>query len=374
MKRKFFNCGLIATLATLAACGGGSDVPQETPKSFETITIKTQDIEVPIEYSATLVGKNDVNIMPQISGQLMRVCVTEGQRVTPGTVLFVIDQREAQLAVDNAMANLTAAQAAVKTAQLEYDSNKNLHGQNIVSDYVVNSSLNSLNQAKAAVAQAQSAVNNAKVNLGYCTITSPVAGIVGVIPVNPGTQVSPGTLLTTVSGTSEIKAQFSISENDMISFASETNESLDVLLKKLPSVKLKLKDGTMYNREGRITTYSGAVDRATGAVTCTAMFPNPDGVLFSGAQGTVIYPYKASNVVVIPESALVRLQDKTLVYKVGADSCATGTIITYASTGNGKDVVVLSGLQQGDCIVGTGANNVREKQQVIFPEAPAAAK
>lgn len=371
IRRNLLGCCMCAGLAMLVACGGG-DESQTYPASFETITVKTQDLVVPFEYSATLVGKNDVSITPQCTGQLMKVCVIEGQRVSAGTVLFVIDQRDAQLAVETAAANLTAAHAAVKTAQLEYDSNKNLHAQNIVSDYVVNSALNNLNQAKAAEAQARAAVDRAKVNLGYCTITSPVSGIVGTLPVNPGDQVSPGVLLTTVSGTAEMKAKFSITENELNNLANASgNETFDQRMAKLNAVKLKLKDGSEYPIEGRITSYAGAIDRATGSVTCIATFPNPDGKLFSGAQGTVVYPYKASNVIVVPTSSIVRLQDKTLVYKVGADSCATSAIITYEDAGNGKDVVVTSGLKPGDRIVGTGANNVREKQQVIFPSSPA---
>ena len=369
MKVKLLSCCLLAGATMLVSCGGSDNEGAEvTPSSYETITIKTQDIEIPYEYSAKLVGKSDVSIMPQCSGQLMKVCVVEGQRVSPGTVLFVIDQREAQLAVETAIANLSAARAAVKTAQLEYDSNRNLHAQNIVSDYMVNSALNNLNQAKAAVAQAESAVNNARVNLGFCTITSPVSGIVGALPVNPGEQVSPGTLLTTVSGTAEMKARFSISESELQEISkSSTAATPEEHMRQLPPVKLKLKDGSMYELEGRVSSYTGAIDQATGSVTCIATFPNPEGKLFSGAQGTVVISTKASDVIVVPEASIVRLQDKTLVYKVAPDSTAVGTIITYADAGNGKDVVVTSGLKTGDRIVGTGANNVREGQQVIFP-------
>ena len=104
----------------------------------------------------------------------------------------------------------------------------------------------------------------------------------------------------------------------------------------------------------------------TGSVACKATFPNPDGVLYSGIQGTIIIPLDVKNVMVIPQAAVVRLQDRSLVYKVQPDSTVTAVTITAESSGNGKDVIVTSGLEVGERIVTIGANNVYEGQQVIF--------
>ena len=110
------------------------------------------------------------------------------------------------------------------------------------------------------------------------------------------------------------------------------------------------------------------VDAATGSLGAKASFPNPDGHLFSGIQGTVVLPFAEKDVMVIPQTAVVKLQDKQLVYKVQPDSTATAITVTTADTGNGKDFIVTSGLNVGDKIVTIGANNVTEGQQVLFPE------
>lgn len=126
-------------------------MPKETKSSFETMTVEKQNITVPVKFSAKLKGQSDVTISPQVSGQLMQICVSEGQQVKKGTTLFVIDSRNAQLELEAAQANLTAAEASANSAKLEYESNKNLFAKNIVSRYMLDNSENSYKQAQAAV-------------------------------------------------------------------------------------------------------------------------------------------------------------------------------------------------------------------------------
>jgi outer membrane protein TolC len=141
-------------------------MPKEKPSSFETMIVAKSDIEVPVKFSAKMKGQADVTIMPQVSGQLMKIYVTEGQQVSKGQTLFVIDSRNAQHELESAKANLQAANANLQAAQsqansakLEYESNKNLYEKQIVSNYMLESSLNTYKQAQATVSQAQAAVN-----------------------------------------------------------------------------------------------------------------------------------------------------------------------------------------------------------------------
>ena len=113
---------------------------------------------------------------------------------------------------------------------------------------------------------------------------------------------------------------------------------------------------------------SGVVNAATGSLTLKVSFPNPEGHLYSGIQGTVVILLGEKDVVVVPQNAVVRMQDKSIVYKVQADSTATAIDVTTADTGNGKDFIITSGLNVGDRIVTTGANNVTEGLKVLFPE------
>ncbi len=351
----------------LASCS--LDMPQQTDSSFETMTIKKTDIELPYKFSARMKGQNDVTVTPQVSGQLMKICVTEGEQVKKGQTLFIIDSRNAQLELEAAQANLQAALAQENSAKLEYESNKNLFDKKIVSSYMLNNSENSYKQAQAAVAQARAAVNRAKVNLGFCTISATVSGVIGEIPVRIGDQVSPTTQLTMLSGNTTMYAEFSVTEAVVESMVKEGVKGADVdeYIAQLPEVTFVMKNGTEYPHKGRVVSMSGVVDAATGSLTSKVSFPNPNGHLYSGIQGTIVMPFAEKGVIVIPQFAVVRLQDKSQVYKVKADSTATAVEVTTHDTGNGKDFIVTSGLSEGDMIVTTGANNVTEGQKVLFP-------
>ena len=357
------NLLILAAAMMLTACG--MDVPKAVPTSYQTMTISKSDITVPLKYSATLKGTADVTITPQISGQLMEVCIVEGQQVKKGDVLFRIDSRNAQLELESAEANLLAALAQESSAKLEFESNSNLYSKGIVSKYVLDNAENKYKQAQASAAQYQATANRARVNLGYCTITAPVNGVIGSIHVFAGDQVSPGTYLTLLSGNTKMYAEFSVSESVL---EERANGDADGSLENFPDVTFLFKSGTEYNQKGRITSITGTVDRTTGALTCKATFPNPNGVLYSGIQGTVVIPFDVKDVMIVPQNAVVRLQDKSLVYKVGPDSCAYSAIVSTVGISSGRDLVVTSGLEVGDVIVTEGANNVTEGQQVLFPE------
>ena len=358
-------CGLGVVLG-LVSCN--LDMPKETKSSFETMTVKKSDIELPYKFSAKMKGQNDVTVTPQVSGQLMKICVTEGQQVKKGQTLFVIDSRNAQLELEAAQANLQAALAQENSAKLEYESNKNLFEKKIVSSYMLNNSENSYKQAQASVAQARSAVNRAKVNLGFCTITATVSGIIGEIPVRIGDQVSPMTQLTMLSGNTTMYAEFSVTESIVEAMVQEGVKANEVekFIANLPPATFVMKNGTEYPHKGRVVSLTGVVNAETGSLTCKVSYPNPDGHLYSGIQGTIVMPFAEKSVIVVPQYAVVRLQDKAQVYKVKADSTATAIEVTTEDTGNGKDFIVTSGLKEGDQIVTTGANNVTEGQKVLF--------
>ena len=359
---------MLGTIAGLVACN--IDMPKETQSSFETMIIKKSDIEMPYRFSARMKGQNDVTVTPQVSGQLMKICVTEGQQVKKGQALFIIDSRNAQLELEAAQANLQAALAQENSAKLEFESNKNLFDKKIVSSYMLNNSENAYKQAHAAVAQAQAAVNRAKVNLGFCTITATVSGIIGEIPVRIGDQVSPMTQLTMRSGNTTMYAEFSVTESIVESMVQEGMNASDVekYINQLPDATFIMKNGTEYPHKGRVVSLTGVVNASTGSLTSKVSFPNPDGHLYSGIQGTVVMNFAEKGVIVIPQYSVVRLQDKAQVYKVQADSTATAVDVTMEDAGNGQDFIITSGLNPGDRIVTTGANNVVEGQKVLFPE------
>ena len=369
-KKKTLVLAAIIGTAVIGLTGCSIDMPKETQSSFETMTVKKSSIEVPYKFSARMKGQNDVTVAPQVSGQLMQICVAEGQQVRKGQTLFIIDSRNARLELDAAQANLQAALAQENSAKLEYESNKNLFEKKIVSSYMLNNSENSYKQAQASVAQARSAVNRAKVNLGFCTITASVSGVIGEIPVRTGDQVSPMTQLTMLSGNTTMYAEFSVTEAFVEAMVQNgiSKEDMNKYIASLPDVTFVMKNGTEYPHKGRVISLTGVVNSATGSLTAKVSFPNPDGHLYSGIQGTIVMSFAEKDVIVVPQNAVVRLQDKSQVFKVQADSTATAIEVTTADTGNGKDFIITSGLNVGDKIVTVGANNVTEGQKVLFPE------
>ena len=143
---------------------------------------------------------------------------------------------------------------------------------------------------------------------------------------------------------------------------------VEAYIANLPEATFVMKNGTEYPYKGRVVSLTGVVNSETGSLTAKVSFPNPEGHLYSGIQGTIVMPFAEKSVIVIPQKAVVRLQDKSFVYKVQADSTATAVDVKTEDVGNGQDFIVTSGLNEGDQIVTTGANNVTEGQKVLVAE------
>jgi len=177
------------------------------------------------------------------------------------------------------------------------------------------------------------------------------------------------TQLTMLSGNTTMYAEFSVTEGIVENMVKEgvSAKEVDDYISKLPPATFVMKNGTEYPHKGKVISLTGVVNSTTGSLTCKVSFPNPDGHLYSGIQGTIVMPFAEKNVIIIPQYSVVRLQDKSVVYKVKADSTATAIDVTTEDTGNGKEFIVTSGLSEGDVIVANGANNVAEGQKVLFP-------
>lgn len=362
ISRKLSFCTLALALCTLSGC---VKLPEEQHTSYETITLSRQTVTAPLSWSATVRGKSDVSIVARSTGTLEAILVKDGQRVKAGEVLFRIDSRSAENSLAHAQADLKTALANLENARLETESNKELAAKGIVSDYLLRKSENSLQTAEAQVAQAEAVVRDARLNLSYCTLTSPVEGLVGNIIPRIGDVIAEGTMLTRIAGVSEMEASFSLTESQIHSLVKEFG-SLDNAIKVAPPVTFRFKEGSEYGEKGKITSFSGLVDQRTGAVTCNVIFPNPQGELFSGMQGNVVLSFQLDDVMLVPLTSIVRIQDKALVYKVGADSIATSAIVEIEELGDGEHAVVLSGAEVGETIVAKGAANVHENDKVIW--------
>ena len=259
---------------------------------------------------------------------------------------------------------MEAARAATSTAELTYKSNKELYAQKVVSEFSLKTAENSYLTAKAQLAQAEAKEISARNNLSYTEVKSPSDGVVGALPYRAGALVSASIPypLTTVSDNSDMYVYFSMTENQLLALTRQYGD-MDEALKNMPEVELILNDNSVYQKKGTIESISGVIDRQTGTVVARVVFPNESRLLHSGASGTVVVPSIYKNCIAIPQTATVRMQDKTIVYKV-VDGKAVSTLITVAGINDGREYIVLDGLKAGDEIVSEGAGLVREGMQV----------
>ena len=354
--------GIVGCTVWMASCKQATDAGVKP--SFAIMEVKAADKELSTSYSATIRGRQDIDIYPQVSGTIEKLCVTEGQTVRRGQLLFVIDQIPYRAALKTAVANVEAARAAMATAELTYNSNKELYAQKVVSEFSLKTAENTYLTAKAQLTQAEAQEVNARNNLSYTEVKSPSDGVVGALPYRVGALVGANLPypLTTVSDNSDMYVYFSMTENQLLALTRQYG-SMDEALKNMPEVELILNDNSVYNKKGVIESISGVIDRQTGTVMARVVFPNESRLLHSGASGTIVVPSIYKDCIASPQGATVQMQDKVVVYKV-VDGKAVSTLITVAGINDGREYVVLSGLQSGDEIISEGAGLVREGTQV----------
>ena len=364
--------------AALACCFfmlGCRQAPMQSQSSeYDVLTVATTDRTIPVDYSATIRGRQDIAIYAQVSGKIAQVCINEGQRVRSGQTLFIIDQVPYKAALQTAEANVAAAKASVATAQLTYDSKKELFARKVVSQFDLSTAENNLLTAKAQFAQAEAQRVNAANNLSYTVVKAPANGVVGTLPYRVGALVSASIPqpLTTVSDNSDVYVYFSMTENQLLNLTRQYG-SIANTLKNMPDVRLVLNDGSVYDRTGRIESISGVIDTSTGSVQLRAVFPNADGLLHSGGAGSVIVPNIHKDCVVVPQVATFELQNKVYVYKV-EDGKATSSMIDVEKINNGREYIVKSGLTPGDVIVAEGVGLLREGTPIVVKGQGAAAQ
>ena len=346
--------GLIASGALLMSCSRKQAAQEQPIPELAVVTIGEQDASLETGYPATLHGKNDVEIRPQITGFLTKVCVQEGQRVGAGQTLFIIDQVQLKAAVDAAQAAVAVAQANVNTAQTNANNNKILLDKNIISAPAYQTSVDALNAARAQLNQANAQLVSARKNLSYSTVTAPTSGVVGTIDLKEGALVSPQTLLTVLSNNGDVEAYFSLNEKELYTITDQGRLSMSQAIAQMPPVTLVLANGERYAPEGKIISISGVLDPATGSATAKAIFPNPNGMLRSGNTAQVMIPNLQRDAILIPQKATYEVQDMKFVYVLGKDGKAHSTPIQVSEQNDGQSYIVTAGLKPGDNVIVEG--------------------
>jgi membrane fusion protein, multidrug efflux system len=343
----------------LFSCGGGKKPEKaSTPKDYAVLTLMPRPATTYNDFPATIQGEEIVEIKPMVDGYLEAIYVQEGATVTKGQLLFKIKNPQYDQAVVSANAAIEIAVADVNAAKMDVEKVRPLVEKDIVSKYELESAQYSLQSKEAVLAEANATLANAKTNVGYTILRSPQNGIIGSIPYKIGALVSSTTSspLTILSNISSVFAYFSWNEKQLLSFSGNVaGNTMQDKLNHLPPVTLLLADGTEYAEKGKLETASGLITTETGTASFKAIFPNPLGIIHSGASATVRVPRTVDSALLVPQSASYELQDKRFVYSLTADNRVLSTAIVSKPTNDGQFLIVQKGLKKGDRVLVNGS-------------------
>lgn len=375
---KWINVSLSLILSLiLMACNSHNETGNSETNiaEYDVLETSTQTTTIYSKFPVNIQGQQQVEIRPMVEGYIEYIYVDEGAVVKKGQPLFRIKAPQYEQEVRSAQAEINIAQENVNIARTEVEKIRPLVNDNIISQYELQTAQNTLNAREAILVQAKTRLENARTNLGYTTIVSPVDGIIGLLPFKIGSLVGPTTpsSLTNIANVDNVYAYFSINEKKLLEL-SRTNSGSNPheLLKNLPYVKLQLADGSSFNAEGKIETTSGFINPQSGAVNVRATFPNPHHIINSGSSGTVLIPQFLQNVILIPQRATYEVQNKKFAYVVNNEGVVQSKEIRVSMVNDGQSYVVENGLNIGDKVVlnGVGSlrNDTRIKVNIVSPE------
>jgi len=354
------------------SCNSSSGNPgayQQPPQSLPVITVSSLPATTYQEFTASLQGRKDIEIRPQVDGYIDKIYVDEGAHVRKGQPLFHINDRPYREQLNNAKASLSAAKANLVNAEINVSKLTPLVQNNVISDVQLKTAQAAYNAAAANVSQAEAVVQNAQINVGYALITAPADGYIGKIPLKTGSLVGTTTVepLTVLSETKEVYAYFSLSENDFMQFKNQfPGTTVEEKIKQMPLVELVLSDNSVYSQKGKVEIAEGQFNKTTGTINFRATFPNAQGVLRSGNTGKIRIAKELGSSLVVPQEATFELQDKVFVFAVGDSNKVTSKPITIAGT-SGNYYLVQGGVNPGEKIVYTGLDRLRDGA-VIQPQ------
>lgn len=363
---------IILMTAVLPGCGssqGNAGMMQQPPQALPVIAVASEPATTYQEFSASLEGSKDIEIRPQVEGYLDKIYVDEGAHVRKGQLLFQINDRPYREQTNNAKASLAAAKANLANAEINVSKLTPLVQNNVISDVQLKTAQATRDAAAASVAQAEAAVHNTEINLGYALIKAPVDGYIGRIPFKTGSLVgtTTATPLTVLSEINEVYAYFSLSENDFLQFKNQfPGNTIEEKIKHIPPVELVLADNSVYPGKGKVETVSGQFNSGKGTISFRATFRNEGGLLRSGNTGRIRIPRTIQSAVPIPQSATFELQDKIFVFVLGDSNKVAARPITVEGQ-NGNYYLVQNGVKPGDKIVYTGLDRLRDGV-VIVPQ------
>lgn len=355
-----------AVAFALAGCGPAQTAPRPKPPTVEVAPVVSKTVPVYGDWIATLQGYVNAQIQPQVTGYLIRQDYREGAYVRKDSVLFEIDPRPFEAALDQAKAQLAEAEAQLGNAALNVKRDIPEAKEQAIPRSQLETDRQTELAAKASVAAAKAAVEQEQLNLGYTQVRSLVGGIAGIAQAQVGNLVSPTTVLTSVSQVNPIKAYFPITGNEYLAIAGRVNRSTVDLLSTRQSLPLELilSNGEKYPYEGKILFADRQVDPATGTIEIVGAFPNPRRILRPGETAQVRAVTRVERgALVVPQRAVIQLQGE---YEVAVVNPEDQVAIRPVQVGPqfGTEWVVSQGLKAGERVVAEGTEKVRAGMKV----------
>lgn len=369
---------LVLGALTLPGCDRKEEAKPLPPPEVLIVEAGTRDVPIYREWIGTLDGSENADIRARVTGYLLKREYKEGGLVKKGDLLFEIDPRPFEAALAQAKSQLEEGKAIQLASQAEYERSKELFDKKVISEkeFVNKTQLNESNVAKVAALEA--AVEQAKLDLGFCKITSPVDGIAGIAKAQVGDLVGTvaGSALTAVSTLDPIKVVFPVSEAEYLISSKRVQETLNKPLEERPeSLELILADGSTFPHKGRLLSVDRQVNTSTGTILVTALVPNPGSILRPGffARARVMASME-TGAVVIPQRAVYEIQGSYQLGIVGADGKAEIRPIQVGAR-VGSDWVIKTGLKPGEKVIVEGLQKVKAGAPVVAkPWTPPAAK
>ena len=369
---RFLVLGTITGLALLTLdC---SKKPAAPPK-LDVLVAVVQQADVPIyaELTGQLDGALNVEVRAKVDGFLKTMPIQQGQLVKKGELLFTIDARAPEAAVEQAKGSLAQAKAALDKAKADVARLKPLIKVGAVSQQDIDNAAAAEKAAQANFDATKGTLAAANVNLGYTRVTAPMDGLVGNTSLSPGALINANTLLTTISQTDRMKIEVAIPERAYIRMAEKINALTEKKVKdpaKTANLELILADGSVYGIKGWVETIDRAIDPLTGTLKVRALFPNPKGLLRPGQFGKIrSVSEQRENATLIPLRALVETQGAFSVAVVGADNKVE---MRRVKPGPRLKVwcVLEDGVKPGEKVIVEGVQKVRPGQEVTPKAAP----
>jgi RND family efflux transporter MFP subunit len=362
MKNKYiYNIGALILL-TLASCGKSNKQAAAIPPTPVSVAeAKKADAIYYDQFQGTVVSLNSVELRSQVSGFITGIFFKEGEVVQKGKELYEIDRRKYIAAYDQAVANLASAQANLVKAQKDVDRYNYLQKEDAVARQTVDQAVAAYETNKSQVASAKAGVASAKTDLSYSIITAPFTGRIGISQVKLGAQISPGTtLLNTISSEHPIGVDFVIGEQDISRFYNLQKKSSD------STFKLQLSDGvTTYNKPGKIRAIDRGVNNQTGTIKVRVEFPNETDILKDGMSCVVkVLNNDSGDRILIPAKAITEQMGEFFVF-VSLDTIAKQHKVKLGPP-VGSNVVVLSGLNEGDKVITDGFQRLRDGGKITL--------